>query len=222
MRYTLHREGKTIIPVSFLLIAAILAGTFFLLKGTAVFWLFYVLAAGGLVFFGLVLNFFRNPIFEISQDANHILAPCDGRVVVIEETYDKVYFNEKVTQISIFMSPLNVHVNRNPIGGVVKYYRYIPGEFLIASDPKSSERNERTFVVTQNDKITVAYKQIAGYVARRICCYIKEGEQVAQGGEFGFIKFGSRMDILIPSSCKVKVKLEDVVKGGRTVLATLD
>lgn len=221
MTYTLHREGKTIIPVSLLIIGAILALTYFLTKDSAAIYFFYLLALTGCVFFGLILNFFRNPHFDIEINDNHIISPCDGKVVVIEEVFDKVYFNEKVTQISVFMSPLNVHVNRNPIGGVVKYYRYIKGEFLVAFDPKSSERNERTFVVTQNDKVTVAYKQIAGYVARRICCYVGEGQKVEQGAEFGFIKFGSRVDILIPTSCKVKVNLEEVVKGGRTILATV-
>ncbi|MBX7240765.1 MAG: phosphatidylserine decarboxylase family protein [Bacteroidia bacterium] len=222
MTFRLHREGRTIIPVSFLIIAGILAGVYFLTKDSAGIYFFYLLLVTGIVFFGLILNFFRNPSFDIPFDSNHILSPCDGKVVVIEEVMDSVYFNEKVTQISVFMSPLNVHVNRNPIGGTVQYYRYIKGEFLVAFDPKSSERNERTYVVTKNDKITVAYKQIAGYVARRICCYIKEGDKVAQGAEFGFIKFGSRIDILIPVSCKVKVQLDEVVKAGRSVLAVIE
>lgn len=218
---TLHREGKTIIPVSFGIVAAILALVYFLTKDSVAIWLFYILALTGLVFIGLVLNFFRNPEFSIPTNPAHILSPCDGKVVVIEDVFDKTYFNDTVTQISVFMSPLNVHVNRNPIGGVVQYYRYIQGEFLVAFDPKSSERNERTFVVTKNDKITVAYKQIAGYVARRICCYVKEGDKVEQGGEFGFIKFGSRVDILIPKNVKIKVNLEEVVWGGRSVLAEI-
>lgn len=218
---TLHREGKTIIPVSFLIIASILALVYWLTAGTAAVYFFYLLAVVGVVLWGLVLNFFRNPIFDITLNDNHILSPCDGKVVVIENIMDNLYFNDTVTQISVFMSPLNVHVNRNPIGGVVKYYRYIPGEFLVAFDPKSSERNERTYVVTQNEKATVAYKQIAGYVARRICCYVKEGDQVQQGAEYGFIKFGSRIDILIPTSAKVKVNLEQKVLAGRTILAEI-
>ena len=218
---TLHREGKTIIPVTFGIIGAILALVYFFTKDSGLIWLFYLLALTGLVFIGLVLNFFRNPAFAIPTNPNHILSPCDGKVVVIEDVFDKTYFNDTVTQISVFMSPLNVHVNRNPIAGVVQYYRYIQGEFLVAFDPKSSERNERTFVVTKNDKITVAYKQIAGYVARRICCYVNEGDNVAQGAEFGFIKFGSRIDILVPKNVKIKVNLEEVVLGGRTVLAEI-
>lgn len=218
---TLHREGKTIIPVTFGIISAILALVYFFTKDSAAIWLFYLLALTGLVFIGLVLNFFRNPSFAIPTNPNHILSPCDGKVVVIEDVFDTTYFNDTVTQISVFMSPLNVHVNRNPIAGVVQYYRYIQGEFLVAFDPKSSERNERTFVVTKNDKITVAYKQIAGYVARRICCYVNEGDKVEQGAEFGFIKFGSRIDILIPKKVKIKVNLEEVVLGGRTVLAEI-
>ena len=221
MTLRLHKEGRTIIPVSFLIICGILAGVYSLTQGTAAIYLFYLLALGGVVFFGLILKFFRNPAFEIPLNPNHILSPCDGKVVVIEDVMDTVYFNETVTQISVFMSPLNVHVNRNPIGGIVQHYQYIKGEFLVAFDPKSSERNERTFVVTKNEKVTVAYKQIAGYVARRICCYLKAGDKVEQGAEFGFIKFGSRVDILIPKSCKVQVNLDEIVKGGRSVLAVI-
>lgn len=219
---TLHREGKTIIPVTIIIIGAILTGIYFLTKDSVAIWLFYILTLVGLVFIGLVLNFFRNPEFDIPTNPNHILSPCDGKVVVIEDIFDKTYFNDTVTQISVFMSPLNVHVNRNPIGGIVQYYRYIQGEFLVAFDPKSSERNERTFVVTKNDKITIAYKQIAGYVARRICCYVKDGDNVSQGGEYGFIKFGSRVDILIPKGIKIKVNLQEIVFGGRTVLAEIE
>lgn len=222
MTFRLHREGRMIIPVSFLLIAGLLTGVYLLTQNTSLIYLFYLLTLSGIVLFGLILNFFRNPSFDIPLNPNHILSPCDGKVVVIEEVQDDVYFKGKVTQISVFMSPLNVHVNRNPISGVVQYYRYIKGEFLVAFDPKSSERNERTFVVTKNENVTVAYKQIAGYVARRICCYIKEGDKVNQGEEFGFIKFGSRIDLLIPLDCKVMVKLEEVVKAGRSVLAEIE
>ena len=219
MTLRFHREGRKIIPVAFILIGVILSLLFFLLKGGPWIWLCYLLSIGGLVLFGLVLNFFRNPVIGINPDEGQILSPCDGKVVVIEEVEDKVYFHDKVRQISIFMSPLNVHVNRNPIGGEVKHAAHIPGEFLVAFDPKSSERNEQTYVVTANDQVTVAYKQIAGYVARRICCYIKEGDQVEQGEEFGFIKFGSRIDILMPLSCKVLVNLEDKVLAGRSIIA---
>ncbi|MFN0202000.1 MAG: phosphatidylserine decarboxylase family protein [Bacteroidia bacterium] len=218
---TLHREGKTIIPVSFLIIAAIVGLTYYFTKDCCI-WVAYLLGTVGLVFFGLVLNFFRSPSFTVPVNPNHLISPCDGKVVVIEEVQDDVYFKGKVRQISIFMSPLNVHINRNPISGTVKHAEYIKGEFLVAFDPKSSERNERTFIVVQNEKTTVAFKQIAGYVARRICYYVKPGDKVQQGEEFGFIKFGSRIDILMPLSCKVKVNLEEVVWGGRSVIAEIE
>ena len=218
MTLRMHREGKTIIPVSFLLllIPALLWAWFF--QGSIWMWLLPITSG---VLFGLILNFFRNPIIHPATNPADILSPCDGKVVVIEEVEDTVYFNAKVRQISVFMSPLNVHVNRNPIGGTVVFQKYFPGEFLVAFDPKSSERNERTYVVTKNDGLTVAYKQIAGFVARRIICYIKEGDTVKQGEEYGFIKFGSRIDILIPLDAKVKVQLNEVVKAGRSVLASV-
>jgi phosphatidylserine decarboxylase len=174
---------------------------------------------GGLVLFGLILNFFRNPEIIAEQNIQNILSPCDGKVVVIEEIQDEEYFNKKVIQVSIFMSPLNVHVNRNPIGGKVKYMKYHKGKFLVAFNPKSSTLNEHTYVVTENENITIGYKQIAGYVARRIKCYIKENDEVIQGTEYGFIKFGSRIDLLLPTDCEISVSLGDTVKAGRSVIA---
>jgi phosphatidylserine decarboxylase len=221
MTLRFHKEGNTIIPVAFCLILAVVGLSYIFLRDSSLVAIAYILGIGGAVLFGLILNFFRNPLIPVQKNDNQILCPCDGKVVVIEEVYDDVYFKDKVRQISIFMSPLNVHVNRNPISGVVKYAKYIQGEFLVAFDPKSSERNERTFIVAENEKVTVAYKQIAGYVARRICYYVKEGDKVAQGEEFGFIKFGSRIDILMPLSCKVKVSLEEIVKGGISVIAEI-
>ncbi|MCL4137417.1 UNVERIFIED_CONTAM: hypothetical protein GTU68_033068 [Idotea baltica] len=169
----------------------------------------------------LIINFFRNPEIPIEKDDTKILAPCDGRVVVIEDVQDDVYFKGSVTQISIFMSPLNVHVNRNPIGGKIRFFKYFPGKYLMAFNPKSSSLNEQTFTVAENDKVAVAYKQIAGFLARRIKWYIKENDVVEQGAEYGFIKFGSRIDILMPTSCKVTVQLEEKVKAGRTVIAEI-
>ena len=219
MTLTFHREGNRIIPIALVLILAIILGAYVLLKDTPAAFVTYLLAGGGLVLFLLILNFFRNPTIPVSPNDAHILAPCDGKVVVIEEIHDDVYFHDTVTQISIFMSPLNVHVNRNPIQGVVKFVKYFKGKYLVAFHPKSSSLNERTYVVTENDQVTVAYKQIAGYVARRIKWYIKEGDQVEQGAEYGFIKFGSRIDVLLPTTCKVQVNLEDKVKAGISVLA---
>ena len=216
MTTRLHKEGKTIIPVSFVLIALIVAGAFALHPVLA-----YVLGAAGLVFFLLVLNFFRNPEFPIPQNENHLLAPCDGKVVVIEEVRDDVYFHDTVMQVSIFMSPLNVHVNRNPIGGTIRFLRYFPGKYLMAFDPKSSQLNEQTYVVAENERVAVAYKQIAGFLARRIKWYIAENDVVEQGAEYGFIRFGSRIDILMPLSCKVKVGLGQKTLAGRTVVAEL-
>jgi phosphatidylserine decarboxylase len=210
----LHKEGKTIIPVSFLLIALIVAGAYFLhpLLG-------FVLGITGLLFLLIVLNFFRNPDFPVAVNENHILAPCDGTVVVIEEVQDEVYFHGPVRQISIFMSPLNVHVNRNPISGTIRFLKYYPGKYLMAFNPKSSQLNEQTYMVAENARVTVGYKQIAGFLARRIKWYIAEKDEVEQGAEYGFIRFGSRIDLLLPLSCEVKVALGDKTRAGRTVVA---
>ena len=216
----LHREGRFLIPISFTLLAGIWAVLYFLLlQGTAFWWIGVILGLAALIFFGLILNFFRNPEILPTLDERAIVCPCDGRVVVIEEVFDPIYFKKNVRQISIFMSPLNVHVNRNPIGGVVKFFLYSPGKYLVAWHPKSSTENEQTFTVVENDRWAIGFKQIAGAVARRICWYVKEGDQVVQTAEMGFIKFGSRMDLLIPLEAEVAVKLEEVVFGGKTVIA---
>lgn len=179
-----------------------------------------VAALTGVVLWALVLNFFRNPQRTIVVNDSLVLAPCDGKVVVIEEVIDQEYFGDKRIQVSVFMSPLNVHVNRNPLSGKVKFFRYFPGKFLVAWHPKSSTENERTLtVVEQKNGLQVGYKQIAGGLARRIRWYIQEGDAVAQGQEFGFIKFGSRMDLLLPVNAKVLVKLNQVVRGGETPIA---
>jgi phosphatidylserine decarboxylase len=151
-----------------------------------------------------------------------VLCPADGKVVVIEETEEPEFLKDRRIQISVFMSPVNVHVNRNPVAGVVKYFRYHPGKYLVAWHPKSSTENERTTVVIENSKgIPVLFRQIAGAMARRIVWYVKEGDKVEQGQQFGFIKFGSRVDVFLPLGTKINVGLGEVVKGGRTVLATL-
>ncbi|MBS1689537.1 MAG: phosphatidylserine decarboxylase family protein [Bacteroidetes bacterium] len=168
-----------------------------------------------------VLWFFRLPTRTHSSGENKIVAPADGKVVVIEETYEPEYFKDKRLQVSIFMSPLNVHVNRNPISGVVKYMKYHAGKYLVAWHPKSSTENERTTLVIANDKMELLMRQIAGAMARRICYYVKEGDAVKQNDEFGFIRFGSRVDVFFPVGTKLDVKIGDVVKGGVTVLAHL-
>ena len=178
------------------------------------------LATGVILFFLLfVISFFRLPKREHTFDENAIIAPADGKVVVIEETVDEEYFHEKRLQISVFMSPANVHVNRNPISGKVLYSKYHKGKYLVAWDPKSSTENERHSVVLSNNKITILVKQIAGAVARRIVNYSKVDEDVKQNNELGFIKFGSRVDLLLPTNVKTAVKIGDVVQGGVTVLA---
>ncbi len=214
MAFKLHKEGKVIIPVSLLLIGALVAGGFWFgpLPG-------YLLLASGVGMTFLIINFFRNPQIAIVVGEDHVVSPCDGRVVVIEEIEDKVYFNGPRLQVSIFMSPLNVHVNRNPISGTIRYFKYLPGQYLMAFNPKSSQLNEQTYVVAENDRWAIGYKQIAGFLARRIKWYINENDQVAQGEEYGFIRFGSRIDLLLPTEAKVEVKLGDKVKAGRTVIA---
>jgi phosphatidylserine decarboxylase len=151
-----------------------------------------------------------------------VICPADGKVVVIEEADETEYLKDRRIQLSVFMSPVNVHINRNPIAGVVKYFKYHPGKYLVAWHPKSSTENERTTIVTENSAgVPVLFRQIAGALARRIVWYVKEGDVVEQGQQFGFIKFGSRVDLFLPLGSTIKVGLNEVVKGGRTILAEL-
>lgn len=175
-----------------------------------------------LLLFFIVLQFFRHPVVKVPVNPNHVLAPCDGKVVVIEETIEDEYFKAPRRQVSIFMSPINVHVNRNPISGVVRFVKYHAGKYLVAWHPKSSTENERTTIVVQHAKgAEVLMRQIAGALARRICWYVKESQIVKQGEEFGFIKFGSRVDLFLPLDAKINVKINDVTKAGVTVIAEL-
>jgi phosphatidylserine decarboxylase len=171
-------------------------------------------------FWLFIVSFFRIPIRNYTCDENAIISPADGKVVVIEETLDTEYFNEKRLQISVFMSPANVHVNRYPFSGKVLYSKYHKGKYLVAWDPKSSTENERHSIVLENAKATVLVKQIAGALAKRIVNYAKVDEAVSQNEELGFIKFGSRVDLLLPVGTKVNVKIGDQVKNGISVLAT--
>lgn len=174
------------------------------------------------VVFFLILQFFRNPRRRIEgHSSNEVVAPADGKVVVIEETEEGEYLKDRRIQLSIFMSPLNVHVNRNPIGGEVKYAKYHKGKYLVAWHPKSSTENERTTVVVENENGPVLFRQIAGAVARRIRFYVKEGDQVHQGHEMGFIKFGSRVDVFLPLNAEVLVEKDQKTRGGETVLARI-
>jgi phosphatidylserine decarboxylase len=168
-----------------------------------------------------ILSFFRIPSRTFTYDENSVVSPADGKVVVIEEVFDTEYFNEKRLQISVFMSPANVHVNRYPVSGKVEYSQYHKGKYLVAWDPKSSTENERHSIVISNPKVTMLVKQIAGALARRIVNYAVPGEQAKQNEELGFIKFGSRVDLLLPVGTKVNVKIGDTVKNGVSVLATI-
>lgn len=185
----------------------------------AAFWPVLVLS---LAFYGILLQFFRNPVREVMVSDNHLVyAPADGRVCVIEEVFEAEYFKEKRLQVSIFMSPFNVHVNRNPVSGVVNYFRYHPGKYLVAWHPKSSTENERTTVVYDFGKGEILMRQIAGALAKRIKWYIGEGENVQQGGDMGFIKFGSRVDLFLPLDAKVEVVMNQHVKGNKTIVARI-
>jgi phosphatidylserine decarboxylase len=169
----------------------------------------------------LVLQFFRNPGRIVNLNESHVIAPVDGKVVVIEEVYEAEYFKEKRLQVSVFMSPINVHVTRYPISGKIKYSKYHPGKFLVAWHPKSSTENERTTVVVENNSFgQILYRQIAGALAKRIVNYAKEGTEVVQGEDAGFIKFGSRVDIFLPLGTEINVKLNQKAIGGKTIIAT--
>jgi phosphatidylserine decarboxylase len=215
---TIHKEGYTSLALTILFIALLNAVIHFYWPEHATLkWIAYIIS---FLLFVIILQFFRSPKRKIKEDETHVLCPADGKVVVIEETEETEYFKDKRIQISVFMSPVNVHVNRNPISGVVKYFKYHPGKYLVAWHPKSSTENERTTVVTENSAgIPVLFRQIAGALARRIVWYVKEGDKVKQGEQFGFIKFGSRVDIFVPLGTAVKVAIGEVVKGGQTVLA---
>ena len=171
----------------------------------------------------LILQFFRNPKRDINLNSNHIIAPADGKIVVLEETLEYEYFKDNRIQVSIFMSPFNVHVNRYPISGEIKFTKYHPGNFLVAWHPKSSTENERTTIVVENKKIgPILLRQIAGAVAKRIILYAKKGEQCSQGDDMGFIKFGSRVDLFLPLDSKINIKMNDIVKGGKTLIASIE
>lgn len=215
----IHREGYKILFITTLVLAAVNIGLQQLVSNEII--LDIVLAAS-VVFYILILQFFRNPDRNTNLNTDHIIAPADGKVVVIEEVEETEYFKSKRKQVSIFMSPINVHVNRNPIAGLVKYAKYHPGKYLVAWHPKSSTENERTTVVIANNKIEVLFRQIAGALAKRIVYYVKEGQQVQQGDEMGFIKFGSRIDLYLPLDAKIDVALGQKVRGGETVIASIN
>lgn len=215
----LHREGNATIAIT------VVAGLGMAALG---FWLHpiagWALVAVALLLLGIVLNFFRYPTRQHPSIPGVVVAPCNGKVVVIEEVEEPLYFKGRRLQVSIFMSPLDVHVNYSPISGVFKQVKYLPGKYLVAWHPKSSTENEQTYMVVESDVkpgVQVGFKQIAGALARRICWYVKEGDTIQAGHEFGFIKFGSRVDILLPVGTQLQVQLGQLTTGGETVIGTL-
>ena len=209
-----HKEGILIIITSFIIISTLiiindqfnynlktLVNTFFIL----------ILI--------LILQFFRNPKISINYDEDYLLSPVDGKIVIIEEVEEPEFFKDKRLQVSIFMSPINVHVTRYPMNGKIIFSKYHPGKYLVAWHPKSSTKNERTTIVLENEKFgKILYRQIAGKIARRIVNYAKIGDHVTQGEDAGFIKFGSRVDLFLPLNSKINVDLNELVKGGKTVI----
>jgi phosphatidylserine decarboxylase len=215
-----HKEGYQIIMISFVIAIAITLGVEFKLESLFILKIsLQILALTQLV---LVLQFFRNPKRETPINVNNLIAPVDGKIVIIKEVYEKEYFKDLRIQVSIFMSPLNVHVTRYAMSGNIKFSKYHPGKYLVAWHPKSSELNERTTIVIENKTFgEVLYRQIAGALARRIVNYAEEGSQAVQGEDAGFIKFGSRVDLFLPLNTQIVVKVNDVVKGGVETIASL-
>ena len=212
-----HKEGYKIIIIAFIIS---IAGILLAEKFIEIDWLVKAIQIFIVVFLIIILQFFRNPKRETVLNENHVIAPVDGKVVVIEEVEEPEYFKDKRLQVSIFMSPINVHVTRYAMSGIVKYSKYHPGKYLVAWHPKASTENERTTVVINNKTIgEVLYRQIAGALAKRIVNYAIEGDNVVQGSDAGFIKFGSRVDLYLPLGTKVNVALGDKVKGGIQVIA---
>lgn len=213
-----HREGQTIILTTFFIVVGVVLASQFFIDNIWIRWGLQLIA---LLFLIIVLQFFRNPKRGANNIFDEILAPVDGKVVVIEEVEETEYFKDKRIQVSIFMSPFNVHVTRYPISGTIKYSKYHPGKYLVAWHPKSSTDNERTTIVINTPKFgEILYRQIAGALARRIVNYAEEGESVHQGEDAGFIKFGSRVDLFLPLDCGIAVKLDQKVIGSKTCIAT--
>ena len=212
-----HKEGHLIITVTFIAVAALFLGAHYFVT---VRWLKYSLWGIGFVFLILILQFFRNPKRNFSPDHQTVLSPVDGKVVVIEEVYEPEYFKDQRLMISVFMSPINVHVTRYPVGGKILYSKYHPGKYLVAWHPKASLENERTSVVVDSQEFgPILFRQIAGALAKRIVNYAQEGDVAEQTTDSGFIKFGSRVDVYLPLNTPVSVALNQVVKGGLSALA---
>lgn len=211
----IHKEGYKILIIAGIFLIGVNLVAFRFLDSLP-----FLLLGISIILFLFILNFFRDPVREIKIAGNNLVyAPADGKVVTIEEVEETEYFNDRRIQISIFMSPTNVHVNRIPIGGKVNYFKYHPGKYLVAWHPKSSIDNERSTVVIDNGNHEILLRQIAGFMARRIVSYIKEGQEVIQGKDMGFIKFGSRVDLFLPLNADIEVKVNQKVIGNRTVIA---
>lgn len=214
-----HKEGHKIILITMALVVISLMVTDYFVTLP---WLRTVIMLIILAFFVIILQFFRNPKRLGTLNNHQALSPVDGKVVVIEEVFEKEFFNDKRIQVSVFMSPINVHVTRYPVGGKVVYSKYHPGKYLVAWHPKSSEENERTTVVVENETFgKVLYRQIAGALAKRIVNYAKVNDQTVQGADSGFIKFGSRVDLFLPLDADIKVTLNQKVKGGVSIIAQM-
>jgi len=213
-----HKEGAKIIMITVTIVVSVIFLADYSLSTP---WLIKAIQIFALIFLILILQFFRNPTRHTKFDPYHVVSPVDGKVVVIEEVYEPEYFKDKRLQVSVFMSPINVHVTRYPISGDVKFSKYHPGKYLVAWHPKASTENERTTVVVENNEFgPVLYRQIAGALARRIINYAVEGTKVGQGKDAGFIKFGSRVDLFLPLDSKINVKINQVVKGAEDIIAS--
>ena len=216
---TIHREGTVSIAIAAVIVAVLSLANFSFLypMSSIIAWIVFIVLTGLFLF---IVSFFRIPNRQLTINENAIVAPADGKVVVIEEVQPDEFYSEKRIQLSVFMSPANVHVNRVPIAGTITYNQYHPGKYLVAWHPKSSTDNERWSVVVENSRGSILCKQIAGALARRICNYTTIGKSYQQCEEYGFIKFGSRVDLLLPLDATIHTKIGDVVKGGVTVLAS--
>lgn len=215
-----HKEGYTSLALCLLLIFVSNALVhYYLPESNLLKWSLYLVS---FLLFAIIVQFFRSPNRNTNLHDAHVICPADGKVVVIEETDETEYLKDRRIQVSIFMSPINVHVNRNPVSGIVKYFKYHKGKYLVAWNPKSSTDNERTTTVVETKTgAQVLFRQVAGALARRIVWYVNQGDAVKQGEQFGFIKFGSRVDVYLPLGTKINVNLGDIVKGGITVIAEL-
>ena len=213
-----HKEGYKIIRNTTIALLSINGFTWYVFSESII---IKLITFTSVVFIILILQFFRNPKRVSPVNSNQVIAPADGKIVVLEETVEYEYFKDRRIQVSIFMSPFNVHVNRYPITGEVKFTKYHPGKFLVAWHPKSSTENERTSIVVESEKTgPILLRQIAGAIAKRIILYAKKGEKCSQGHDMGFIKFGSRVDLFLPLDAKINIKLNDIVKGGQTIIAS--